>query len=223
MAADHQGSLFLFPEIEPPGGGSGRELEGRLREQGFSRIAGVDEVGRGPLAGPVVAAAVILGDAIDYPGVWDSKQLTEGEREKAFRCILTRAQAVGLGVVNALEIDRTNILRAALAAMVQALSGLEQVPDYVLVDGVIRLPLRVAQTAVPQGDSRCLPIGAASIVAKVVRDRLMIAYDQLYPQYGFASHKGYGTKKHYEALDRYGPCPLHRLTFRGVRREGASC
>ena len=146
--------------------------------------------------------------------------MSPAQREKAFKIILRRAVAVGLGVVGQQDIDRTNILRAALGAMVQALSGLEPRPEHALVDGTISLPLDWPQTTMAGGDGKSVSIGAASIVAKVVRDRLMAAYDRVYPAYGFASHKGYGTRRHMEALKAHGPCPLHRLSFRGVGRTG---
>jgi len=198
-------------------------FEDRLRRQGFQFVAGVDEAGRGPLAGPVVAAAVVLNEECEYPGVGDSKKIGAAGRKKAFRLILRQARAVGVGLVGAEEIDRINILQAALKAMFQAWLKLDPRPDFVLVDGSITPPLGSPCLAVPQGDSLCLSIGAASIVAKVVRDRLMTAYDRLFPDYGFAAHKGYATRTHLEALTRHGPCPLHRLTFKGVRAKEKTC
>ncbi|MBW1710117.1 MAG: ribonuclease HII [Deltaproteobacteria bacterium] len=191
--------------------------EDRSKERGFNLIAGVDEAGRGPLAGPVVAAAVILDDRFEYPGVGDSKTMTENQRESAFWLILRQAKTVSYGLADQTEIDRFNILQATLKAMMQAVSGLDPSPDYLLIDGIVPLPLDMPQRALPHGDSLSLSIGAASIVAKVVRDRLMVGYDRLYPAYGFASHKGYATRRHLDALAKCGPCPLHRLTFARVR------
>ncbi len=216
MPARGKGTLDLFPDLEAGKVQSSLEFDENLRGQGYALVAGVDEVGRGPLAGPVVAAAVILEAGLEYPGVGDSKKLTAPARERAFWFILRRARAVSLGLVDQKEIDRTNILRASLKAMVQAVSALKPPPDYLLVDGNFPLPLSLPQQAVVHGDSRSLSIGAASIVAKVVRDRMMTAYDRQYPEYSFAAHKGYGTKEHLKALELCGPCPLHRLTFKGT-------
>ncbi|MDY6850983.1 MAG: ribonuclease HII [Thermodesulfobacteriota bacterium] len=196
-------------------------MENGLRGPGHSLIAGVDEAGRGPLAGPVVAAAVILDEKLEYPGVGDSKKISPAGREKAFRLIQDRARAVGLGLVGQREIDRINILQASLKAMAQAVSRLDPGPDYIIVDGPMTLPLSLPQKAVPHGDSLSLSIGAASIVAKVIRDRMMAAFDRRYPKYGFASHKGYATRAHLEALARHGPCPLHRMSFKRVREDPA--
>ncbi len=193
--------------------------EDRLKEQGFSLIAGVDEAGRGPLAGPVVAGAVILDDRFEYPGVGDSKAMTENQREQAFWLILKQARSVSYGLVDQFEIDRINILRATLKAMMQAVSSLKPAPDFLLVDGNVRLPLDIPQRALPHGDRLSLSVGAASVVAKVIRDRVMLGYDRLYPEYGFASHKGYATRGHLSALAKYGPCRLHRFTFARVREK----
>ncbi len=193
---------------------------------GHVRIAGVDEAGRGPLAGPVVAAAVILPPFLRLPGVTDSKQLDAATRERCFARVEARALAIGVGVVGPDEIDRINILQASLRAMAIALAGLAcprsgaaLAPDYVLVDGIVLVPGVPRQRAIPQGDARSLSIGAASIVAKVTRDRLMEALDREHPEYGFARHKGYPTPEHLEAIRRYGVLPIHRRTFRGVREH----
>ncbi len=209
-------NLSLFAELDPE-----QDLtpEGGLFKQGYTRIAGVDEAGRGPLAGPVVAAAVILDDACEYPGVTDSKKMTPAQREQAFWLILKQASAVALGMVGQKEIDRINILRASVKAMAQAVSDLTPAPDFVLVDGTVELPVDPPQKTLIHGDYLSLSIGAASIVAKVIRDRLMKGYDRIYPKYGFASHKGYATKGHLEALTRHGPCFIHRFTFARVRPE----
>ena len=205
----------LFDELE--GGPDPLALERRMRGCGYSAVAGVDEAGRGPLAGPVVAAAVILDECRDYPGVNDSKQLTADERERAFNLICCRARAVGMSLIGEAEIDRINILQASLKAMAQAVAGLSAPVDFVLIDGPFGIPFDAPQLAVKKGDRLSLSIGAASIVAKVIRDRIMTAYDRFFPQYGFALHKGYATKAHLEALADLGPCRIHRMTFRGVR------
>jgi ribonuclease HII len=196
----------------------GLVLEGRLRSQGFSLIAGVDEAGRGPLAGPVVAAAVILNETLDYPGVDDSKKIPADRRERLFWMIVRKARAVGVGMVDEAEIDRTDILRASLKALAMAVEHLDPAPDFLLIDGNATLPLAAPQKAVPQGDSRSTSIGAASIIAKVLRDRIMEAYDRRHPGYGFAVHKGYGTAAHLDAIRRLGPCAIHRMSFAPLRR-----
>jgi len=218
LARRRSQSLPLFEELAQAAEVGG--VEKSLREAGYALIAGADEAGRGPLAGPVVGAAVILRDQADYPGVTDSKALTPAGRERAFGLIVQRARAVAVGYADAEEIDRFNVLEAALRAMSRAVAGLAPSPDYVLVDGTFPLPGLVcggAQRAVPHGDRLCLTVGAASIVAKVVRDRWMQRYDRLYPAYGFGAHKGYATAAHLAALKRHGPCPIHRRTFAPVR------
>jgi len=181
--------------------------------RGENVVAGVDEAGRGPLAGPVVAAAVILSPGWDVAGVDDSKRLTPARREALFPSILKRADAVGVGVVWQDVIDRENIRWATFRAMRQALRRLRREPDVILVDGE-RIPgLRRRQTGLAGGDRRSLSIAAASVVAKVVRDRIMGVLDRQYPGYGFWKHKGYGTLAHRDAIARLGPCPLHRRTF----------
>ncbi len=189
------------------------------------RVAGVDEAGRGPLAGPVVAAAVVIepdflmreADGL-FRSLTDSKQLTEKNRELFF-CILTSAPQVsfGVGIVSECEIDRRNILRATHKAMAQALGAIDPLPEYALVDGRPVPGLPCDSEAIVKGDARSLSIAAASVIAKVTRDRLMLEMDRSYPQYGFARHKGYGTKEHFEALRKYGPAPCHRRSFRPVR------
>ena len=191
-------------------------FEAEVRAQGFRVIAGLDEAGRGPLAGPVVAAAVVLPERGKWPGIDDSKKLTAGQRETAFLLLQKKAAAVGVGIIEAQEIDRLNILRASLKAMQLAVENLSLAPDYLLIDGIHPLPLSLPQRAIPKGDGRCLSIAAASIVAKVTRDRLMIAYHDQYPQYNFARHKGYGTKEHLQAIRKYGCCPLHRQSFKTI-------
>ena len=191
--------------------------EKQLQVKGCLTIAGVDEAGRGPLAGPVVAAAVILGDQNDlftWQGVNDSKQLSQNKREKLYQIILDRATAVGLGIVNADIIDKINIHKASLEAMKQAVEQLTPRPDFILVDG-FRIPgISLPQEAVKGGDRLCLTVAAASIVAKVTRDRLMEEYDRLYPGYGLAKNKGYPTSEHRNAIKSLGLSELHRRTFR---------
>ena len=182
-------------------------------------IAGVDEVGRGPLAGPVIAAAVIFPPRFVITGVTDSKQLTPQQRETLFPLIRQGALAIGLGYAGPLEIDRVNILQASLQAMKTAVLHLTLRPDLVLVDGNRPLDLRLEQTCLVRGDARSLTIGAASIVAKVIRDKVMEACHSRFPAYNFRANKGYGTAEHLEALRRHGPCPLHRRSFRGVRPD----
>ncbi len=179
-------------------------------------VAGLDEAGRGPLAGPVVAAAVILPRRVELPGVRDSKKMSAGARERAFELILGRALALSIAVVPEAYIDQFNILRASLEAMKRAAQALVPQPTFLLVDGIHAVPLALPQKCLKKGDQRSLSISAASVMAKVYRDRIMKCCHLQYPQYGFDQHKGYGTRKHLEALDRFGPCPFHRVTFKGV-------
>lgn len=179
-------------------------------------IAGVDEVGRGPLAGPVVAAAVILEAGSRLPGIRDSKKMTEKAREEAFPVIDSRAVAIGIGVVSNRFIDRFNILKASLEAMKRAVLALDPAPEFLLVDGIHGIPMPVPQKCLKKGDQRSLSISAASVMAKVYRDRIMRAFHMLFPVYGFLRNKGYGTAQHLAALQAYGSSPIHRRTFRGV-------
>jgi ribonuclease HII len=187
--------------------------------RGFQAVAGVDEAGRGPLAGPVVAAAVILPAGFELPGLTDSKQLSAQQRDRYYPLIRATARGVGIGVATAKEIDRINILQATLLAMQRAIARLPVVPDHLLIDGITPLPLAVSQQTLKKGDSRSLSVAAASVVAKVVRDRIMTSFDRHYPIYGFARHKGYGTAEHRRAIARFGPCCQHRNTFAGVREH----
>ncbi len=191
-------------------------FEREAYRRGFQLVSGIDEVGRGPLAGPVVAAAVVLPRNPELPGVKDSKHLTAVQREACYLKINTSASAIGIGCVEPEEIDRLNILQATFKAMIEAVTNLQYPPDFLLIDGPYKLPLPIPQKGIPRGDQLSLSISAASIVAKVHRDRLMCEYHALYPAYGFARNKGYGTAQHLHALRRHGPCPLHRLSFRGV-------
>lgn len=191
--------------------------ERALMAEGFGRIAGIDEAGRGPLAGPVVAACVVLPPNFDPNGIDDSKKLTPKQRETAFVRIAAGAIAIGVGLVDSTEIDRINILRATHLAMRLALAELNRAPDALLIDGlpVPNLPCP-RQQAIVGGDSASISIAAASIVAKVTRDRLMRACDVDYPAYGFAQNKGYSCAYHLAALAEHGPCPLHRRSFAPV-------
>jgi ribonuclease HII len=219
---------------------------GGFEEEGYSRgfkcIAGLDEVGRGPLAGPVLAGAVVLPRGVTHPDINDSKLLRSKKREELAAWIKQNALAWGVGVVDSEKIDRMNILRASLLAMAYAVRQLDLIPDYLLIDGPHKIPLdflgnvqkvqdvqndlndfkRVElvpfQRAIKKGDQLCLSIAAASIVAKVTRDHMMMEYDRLYPEYGFGQNKGYGSPSHLAALDRYGPTPIHRRSFKPVRQ-----
>ena len=188
--------------------------ERRLWSSGRSHIAGVDEVGRGPLAGPVVAAAVILPQDFDVLGIDDSKKLSPKKREELFDVIREKALAWSVGWVGPERIDEINILEATKEAMTQAVQGLSLQPDHVLIDGNFTVrALALPQTAIVKGDANSTSIAAASILAKVTRDRYMEEMDSVYPGYAFASNKGYGTKAHYDGLKAQGPTPIHRKTF----------
>lgn len=192
--------------------------EEKLWNDGLELIAGVDEVGRGPLAGPVVAAAVILPVRVQIDGVKDSKKLLPKTREKLFNKILDTAISVGIGLVDQKEIDRINILNASLKAMRLAVMNLKIKPEFVLVDGNRKIPaLDIPQLPIVGGDDLSMFVASASIVAKVTRDRLMLEYDKIYPRFCFAQNKGYCTKSHVEALRAYGPCEIHRYSFRTVK------
>lgn len=192
-------------------------LEPNLYKQGFRFIAGVDEAGRGPLAGPVVAAACLIPENVHLTGIQDSKKLTHEIRKKLFWQIISRT-LVGVGVVNEQEIDRINILQASLLAMRLAVLALSATPDVLLIDGPFKINLPLEQLPVIGGDEKLVSVGAASIVAKVTRDEMMEAYDLEYPHYGFRFHKGYPTEAHFAALDQHGPCPIHRMTFAPLHR-----
>ncbi len=178
--------------------------------------AGVDEAGRGPLAGPVVAAAVVLPDDCEILGLDDSKKLSPTKRQKIFEEIKSLALSYAVGIVEPEEIDRINILRAALLAMEISVKKLKTKPDYLLIDGNQKTSLLIMQETIVKGDSKSCSIAAASILAKVTRDSIMEEYHLMYPEYNFKGHKGYPTKEHYEAIREHGPCPIHRKTFRGV-------
>lgn len=186
------------------------------REKGFKVIAGIDEAGRGPLAGPVVAAAVVLPSGKKIEGLRDSKKVPAKEREVLFRDVLCTSLDIGVGIVEADTIDRINILESARLAMELAVQDLSSKADLLLIDA-LRLPsLDVEQVSLIKGESKSASIAAASIIAKVVRDGMMLTYDALYPEYGFGRHKGYSTREHMDRIVTYGPCPIHRRSFRRV-------
>ena len=188
-------------------------FENAAREKGYKLICGIDEAGRGPLAGPVCAAAVILPEGIEIEGLNDSKKLTEKKREKLYDVIIEKALAYGIAFADEKEIVEINILQATFLAMKRATDMLKVKPDYALVDGNRMPKLDVDGETIVSGDALSPSIAAASILAKVTRDRLMLEYDKEYPEYQFAKHKGYGTKVHTEAIKEFGPCKIHRLTF----------
>jgi len=194
-------------------------FERKLTMRGFKAIAGIDEAGRGPLAGPVVASAVILKIGDEITGLTDSKKLSPEKRDYLFGEIQRRAVAIGTGISEADEVDRVNILQATLLAMQRAVDNLPIRPDHLIIDGITPLPTKTPQETIKKGDSLSYSIAAASIIAKVTRDRLMVEYDKKYPHYGFAGHKGYGSRLHMEAIARHKPCPIHRKTFGGVREH----
>jgi ribonuclease HII len=196
---------------------AGTRHERELREAGFRHIAGLDEVGRGSLAGPVVAAAVILPEHHRIPGLRDSKVLSRARREALYDRILDRAEAVGVGCVEVEVIDRINILQATKLAMTEAVRRLAQQPDHLVIDALSLRDVDLPQRPIIDGDAICASIAAASIVAKVTRDRICTELDGRYPAYGFARNKGYGTQRHLDALLREGPCEWHRRTFAPIK------
>lgn len=189
------------------------EIERECIAKGYNIICGVDEAGRGPLAGPVCGAAVILPTDVEIPGLNDSKKLTDKRRRELFPVIKEKAIAYGIALSNEKEIDEINILQATFRAMERAVAMLETKPDYVLIDGNKLPNIDIPAEAVVHGDSRSASIAAASILAKVTRDDIMLEMAKEYPAYAFDIHKGYGTKAHYAALTEHGPCPIHRMTF----------
>jgi ribonuclease HII len=194
-------------------------LEQHARSRGYFLIAGADEAGRGPLAGPVVAAAVILPEGLRIPGVDDSKKLSPETRERLFDVICAQALSVGIGMGSPEMIDRINILQATRHAMLEAVAALSPQPDFILIDGITPIDSTIPQKTIKKGDSLSLSIAAASIIAKVTRDRLMRELDAVHPGYGFAGHKGYGSAAHLEAIRQLGPSPVHRLSFGGVKEH----
>ena len=198
------------------------QYERQARIQGYAHVAGVDEAGRGPLAGPVVAACVILPHDCEYTAFKDSKQLSAKQREQLFHLLQNNNAVIGAGSADVHEIEQINILQASLLAMKRAVQsclpqGALVLPDFLLVDGTFKVPLPLAQLTLTKGERRSASIAAASIIAKVSRDRIMAGMHERFPQYGFHQHQGYPTKAHRETIRRFGPCPEHRRTFRGVR------
>ena len=190
--------------------------EKELYAQGIQLIAGVDEVGRGPLAGPVVAAAVILPENCKIPGLNDSKKIPKSKHQAIYQAVLDQALSVGIGVKDNQVIDQVNIYEATKLAMLEAIQELDQQPQHLLIDAM-KLGLPISQTSIIKGDANSLSIAAASIVAKVTRDQMMAAYDQEYPGYDFGQNAGYGTSKHLEGLEKYGVTPIHRRSFEPIK------
>ena len=189
------------------------ELENEIYDSGVALLCGVDEAGRGPLAGPVYAAAVMLPRGCEIPGLNDSKKLTEKRREELFDVICGKALAYGIARAEVAEIEERNILGATMLAMNRAIAKLAPPPELALIDGNRSAGIAVPSRCIVKGDARCADIAAASILAKVSRDRFMLQMAEQYPEYGFEQHKGYGTKLHYERLRQYGPSPIHRPSF----------
>lgn len=191
-----------------------KEEEKELRKKGFSTICGIDEAGRGPLAGPVVVASVIMPADSMIEGVNDSKKVSEKKREKLYDQILEEAISYGVGIIGQDEIDEINILNATKKGLTMSLQELTVKPDLIIVDALTHIDtMGIPYESIIKGDAKCYSISAASIIAKVTRDRIMRQWDEIYPQYGFAKHKGYGTAAHIKAIKEYGPCPLHRNSF----------
>ena len=194
-------------------------FEKKAIKNGFSRIAGLDEAGRGPLAGPVVAAAVILPLSFRVADIGDSKKISPKKRIDLYSKIYEHADAIGIGIIDAIEIDRINILKASLPSMAISVKNLVPQPDCLLVDGKFQISSNLPQQPIVKGDNLSISIAAASIVAKVTRDRLMERYHLDYPRFGFSKHKGYPTKGHKEAIQEFGCCPIHRRSFKGVKEN----
>lgn len=191
-----------------------KEMEKEFFNKGVKYIAGIDEAGRGPLAGPVVVAAVILPQDSMIEGVNDSKKISENKREKLYETIIEEALSYGVGIIYPEEIDEINILQATKKGLTMAIKQMETKPNIIMVDALTGIDtLGIPYKSIIKGDAKCYSISAASIIAKVTRDRIMREWDRVYPQYGFAAHKGYGTAKHISAIKEYGPCPIHRRTF----------
>lgn len=191
-----------------------KEIDEEFFKKGVKYIAGIDEAGRGPLAGPVVVACVIMPEDSMIEGVNDSKKISEKKRERLYDLLLEEAVSYGIGIVNQEEIDEINILRATKKALTMALTQMEIKPNVILVDALTGIDtLGIPYKSIIKGDANSYSIAAASIIAKVTRDRIMREWDKVYPEYGFAGHKGYGTAKHIEAIKQYGLCPLHRRSF----------
>lgn len=189
------------------------KFEEELYDTGFQAICGVDEAGRGPLAGPVVVAACILPPFLRIEGINDSKQLTSKKRHELYKRIMKEALDYNIVFISVEEVDELNIYQATKKGMLEAIRGLKLSPDHVLIDAMPLNELEISHESIIHGDARCASVAAASILAKVTRDNYMEKMDIKYPNYGFKKHKGYGTKLHFEALEKYGPCPIHRKTF----------
>ena len=194
-------------------------FENEAGARGYKFIAGIDEAGRGPLAGQVVSAAVILPTAFSVAGITDSKKLTASKRQRLYEQIYEQAVSVGIGIVDPVEIDRINILQASLLSMAISVENLHPAPDFLMIDGIYCIPLDFPQNPIPKGDALSISIAAASIVAKVTRDRLMEIYHEAFPEFGFATHKGYPTRAHKEAIKKFGCSPIHRRSFKGVKEH----
>lgn len=191
-----------------------KQYENDLRNKGYKYICGIDEAGRGPLAGPVVVASVIMPANSIIEGINDSKKVSEKKREKLYDLILEEAISYGVGIIGQDEIDEINILNATKKGLTMSLQELTQKPDLIIVDALTHIDtLGIPYESIIKGDAKCYSISAASIIAKVTRDRIMREWDKVYPQYGFAQHKGYGTSAHINAIKEFGPCPLHRRSF----------
>lgn len=191
-----------------------KEIEKEFFDKGFEYIAGIDEAGRGPLAGPVVVASVIMPKDSMIEGVNDSKKISEKKREKLYDIILDEAISYGIGIIYQDEIDKINILQATKKCLTEAIEQMKIKPNLIMVDALTGIDtLGIPYKSIIKGDAKCYSISAASIIAKVTRDRIMREWDKVYPEYGFASHKGYGTAKHIAALKEYGPCEIHRRSF----------
>ena len=203
----------LWPDPEP----DNSFLERCLREKGYQRVGGLDEAGRGPLAGPVVAACVILQETGDQSRFVDSKKISATMRSRLYRELQGTGAIIGVGMVSETEIDRSNILQASLLAMKKAVLSISLQPDFLLVDGNQRVPITIPQQTLVQGESKSASIGAASIVAKVFRDALMDRYHSQYPEYNFKQNRGYATLEHRRAIEKHGPCAIHRQSFKCVR------
>jgi len=217
MSSDRCASLSFFSSPAPDG--DTFFYERQLMDQGFALVAGVDEAGRGPLAGPVVAGCVVLPPEGDHSCFKDSKKLTPAQRKKLFAILQDSRAHIGVGIVTAREIEEINILQASLLAMRRAIEDClpQEVPDFLLVDGTFSVPISISQQPLIKGESKSASIAAASIIAKVTRDHLMAEAHEQFPEYNFIKNQGYPTKEHRKAIAEFGPCVLHRRTFKGVR------
>ncbi len=203
----------LWPDPEP----DTFSLERCLLQKGYLWVGGLDEVGRGPLAGPVVAACVVLEENCDYRGFVDSKSINGEQRSRLYRELQNNGARIGVGIVSETDIDRVNILQASLLAMKKAVLAMSRQPDFLLVDGNQPIPMTIPQQTLVRGESKSASIAAASIVAKVVRDNLMDQYHLQYPEYNFQQNRGYPTPEHRQAIETHGPCAIHRQSFKCVR------